>query len=340
MVVTLRNVKGSALTHSELDANFTTITAQTSLILDSAQVTSIASNLDALQPILDSAAVTSIVQANGGIDSAATTALIDATYINNLVSKGINDLTNVDISGIANGQVLKWASGSSTFVPANDSGGGGGSSFDQTLNTTDDVEFNTVTASGISTTVAGTPQISSSSNLTISVGGSATVSKDGSGNGGGFRVASLTTAERNALAAANGEIIYNTTTNTLQTYEAAAWEDVRSSGGGSTETTFTLTSNGSADYVFASDGAFFPTPVNDPVLYLRRGETYVFVNNSGGSHPLQIRLAANSGAYNTGVTNNGANSGNITFVVPMSAPATLYYQCTAHSAMGNTINIV
>lgn len=337
MVVTLRNVKGSALTHSELDANFTTITAQTSLILDSAQVTSIASNLDAAQPILDSAAVTSIVQANGGIDSAATTTLIDATYINNLVSKGINDLTNVDISGIANGQVLKWASGSSTFVPGNDSGGA--SSFDQTLNTTDDVEFNTVTASGISTTVAGTPQISSSSNLAISVGGSATVTKDDSGNGGGFRVASLTTTERNALAAANGEIIYNSTTNTLQTYEASAWEDVRSSGG-STETTFTLTSNGTADYVFAADGAFFPTSVNDPILYLRRGETYVFVNNSGGSHPFQIRLSAGGTPYSLGVTNNGANSGNITFVVPMAAPNTLYYQCTAHGSMGNTINIV
>ena len=54
-----------------------------------------------------------------------------------------------------------------------------------------------------------------------------------------------------------------------------------------------------------------------------------------------IRDRSNGGsAYNTGVTNNGTGSGTIVFKVPMSAPATLYYQCTNHSGMGNTINIV
>ena len=186
----------------------------------------------------------------------------------------------------------------------------------------------------IRTSTVGTPTLTSSSNINMSVGGSVTVT------GGGFRVASLTGTQRNALAAANGEIVYNSSTNKLQAYENNAWADVISSGSSTPGATFTLTANGASDYVFAADSRFFPTAANDPVLYLRRGDTYTFVNNSGGSHPFQIRTSSGGSAYNTGVTNNGASSGNIVFTVPMSAPSTLYYQCTAHSGMGNTINIV
>lgn len=104
---------------------------------------------------------------------------------------------------------------------------------------------------------------------------------------------------------------------------------------------FTLGVSGSDHYTFSdSDNIWFPTIEDDPVLYLRRGEVYTFVNNSGGGHPLQIRDSASGVAYNTGVTNNGAATGNVVFKVPMSAPATLYYRCTNHAAMGNTINIV
>jgi hypothetical protein len=73
---------------------------------------------------------------------------------------------------------------------------------------------------------------------------------------------------------------------------------------------------------------------------LSRGHTYVFENLSGGSHPFQIRVSNGGAAYTSGVTNNGASTGNIVFEVPMDAPNTLYYQCTSHSTMGNTINIV
>lgn len=102
---------------------------------------------------------------------------------------------------------------------------------------------------------------------------------------------------------------------------------------------WTLGANGSSDYTFTGPG--FPTPATtDPVLYLTRGHRYVFVNNSGGSHPFAIRVSNGGSAYASGVTNNGAATGNIIFEVPMDAPNTLYYQCTSHSTMGNTINIV
>ena len=104
-------------------------------------------------------------------------------------------------------------------------------------------------------------------------------------------------------------------------------------------TTWRLGANGTSDYTFTGPG--FPTPATtDPVLYLQRGHTYVFENLSGGNHPFQIRVSNGGAAYSSGVTNNGASTGNIVFEVPMDAPNTLYYQCTSHSTMGNTINIV
>ena len=100
---------------------------------------------------------------------------------------------------------------------------------------------------------------------------------------------------------------------------------------------WTLGANGFDDYTFTGIG--FTQTTNDPVLYLARGRVYEFVNNSGGSHPFQIRVSDGGAAYSDGVTNNSAASGVIRFEVPFNAPNTLYYQCTSHSGMGNTISV-
>jgi hypothetical protein len=105
-----------------------------------------------------------------------------------------------------------------------------------------------------------------------------------------------------------------------------------------TDGRWTLGANGtSSDYTFVGIG--FTQTTNDPVLYLARGRVYEFVNNSGGSHPFQIRVSDGGAAYSDGVTNNSAASGVIRFEVPFNAPNTLYYQCTSHSGMGNTISV-
>ena len=72
--------------------------------------------------------------------------------------------------------------------------------------------------------------------------------------------------------------------------------------------------------------------VNNPDLYLIRGQKYRFINNSGGSHPFRIQ-STSSAAYDTGVTNNNASSGNIDFVPRNDAPSRLYYNCTNHGGM-------
>ena len=81
---------------------------------------------------------------------------------------------------------------------------------------------------------------------------------------------------------------------------------------------------------------------SNPDFTFKRGETYTFNVNAPG-HPFLIKTSNTRGTgdtYDEGVTNNGIESGTITFTVPAGAPDTLYYVCEFHSAMAGTINIV
>ena len=98
-----------------------------------------------------------------------------------------------------------------------------------------------------------------------------------------------------------------------------------------------LGADGSSNYTFTGPG--FTGAENDPSLYLVRGQKYRFVNNSGGSHPFQIRNSNGGSAYSDGVTRNGEASGNIDWDVQFDTPNELYYQCTSHPSMGGKIYI-
>jgi hypothetical protein len=81
---------------------------------------------------------------------------------------------------------------------------------------------------------------------------------------------------------------------------------------------------------------------NNPTLSLVRGNTYVFTMNLDGVYPFYIKTAPTTGlsnVYNSGVTNNGAVVGQVTFVVPQDAPDTLYYASATQSNMQGTINV-
>jgi len=98
-------------------------------------------------------------------------------------------------------------------------------------------------------------------------------------------------------------------------------------------TTFTVTNNGITSYVI--DGT------NNPNLKLLRGQTYVFQVNAVG-HPFWIKSIQSTGtgnAFNNGVTSNGTQSGSVTFVVPMDAPSTLFYDCEFHPSMTGQLDI-
>ena len=104
---------------------------------------------------------------------------------------------------------------------------------------------------------------------------------------------------------------------------------------------WTVTNNSASNYVISGPGGL--SSANNPDLYLERGKTYQFAMNASG-HGFGIQTSSgtwnNSNAYTTGITNPAAETGTITFAVPYSAPARLYYACTSgHSGMVGNLYI-
>ena len=98
-----------------------------------------------------------------------------------------------------------------------------------------------------------------------------------------------------------------------------------------------VVNNGSSAYRFTGPGQ--DGAEDNPNIYLVRGQRYIFKVNASG-HPFQLRVANGGAAYSDGVTNNGAQSGNVVINVQHDAPAQLYYQCTSHGGMVGNIYIV
>ena len=92
--------------------------------------------------------------------------------------------------------------------------------YDQSLDTTDDVVFNTVTTDGLIVGSNGPYVMSTASYAQIDA-------QDGTRiTGGAFRLPNMTTTERDNLVASNGDMIYNTTTNKLQAYQNGSWINI------------------------------------------------------------------------------------------------------------------
>ncbi len=98
-------------------------------------------------------------------------------------------------------------------------------------------------------------------------------------------------------------------------------------------TEFQVTNNGLSSYTI--DGE------TNPSLTLRPDSTYIFHINAPG-HPFWIKTVQSTGtgnAHDSGVTNNGAEQGDLTFTVPGIPREQLYYNCQFHSPMTGTITI-
>jgi len=96
--------------------------------------------------------------------------------------------------------------------------------------------------------------------------------------------------------------------------------------------TLTVTNSGTSAWII--DGAI------NPPLDLISGYTYTFNVNSPG-HPFYIKYTAtpgSAGAY-PNVTNNGTETGLVTFVAPYGI-APLYYVCGIHTSMNNTLTFI
>ena len=112
-------------------------------------------------------------------------------------------VTTVDVASATKAGIVKVGTNLSVdtdgFLNATASGGGGTAGFSGT----------------------GTPTVSSASNLNLTAAGRVQV------DASPFKLWNVTTAQRDAiLAANNGDMIYNTTTNKIQGYAAGSWRDL------------------------------------------------------------------------------------------------------------------
>ena len=107
-----------------------------------------------------------------------------------------------------------------------------------------------------------------------------------------------------------------------------------------------------SDFAFTvtvNSGNFLLDGQTKPAITLYRGFTYTFDVSSStissGSHVFAFATeadGANNSGYTTGVTSSGSQgspNATISLEVTDSTPATLYYYCTAHSGMGNSITM-
>lgn len=122
----------------------------------------------------------------------------------------------------------------------------------------------------------------------------------------------------------------------LMALAALGWASSATAGPG-TATTFSVVNNNTTSWVIDT--------VDNPPLTLIRGQTYNFaLQNTPSNHPFNINTINTTGAasqYNNGVTNNGATGTTIIqFVVPLSAPDSLHYNCGNHASMNGPITII
>ncbi len=226
---------------------------------------------------------------------------------------GIDALSDVDTTGVADGKILKYQASSSSFIIADDVAGAGQSNTFSIIN--GDTGTTTANTTSDTLTIAGGTDITtvvSGDTVTLNFSGSLTTT-----------FAALTDTDVTGIV--QGDSLYWNGTDWVVTKSPMTWWEIGS--------------DGSSHYTINGPG--FSTATNDPTLYVMRGMTYAFDNSAnGGSHPFRIQSTQGlSGtAYTAGQSGSGTNV--LYWTVPMDAPNTLYYQCTIHALMNGTINVL
>lgn len=336
MAITLRTTKGSALTHTEMDTNFSELDSR---IIDSAGVASIARSV-----ALDSAEAFQLL-----LDSSEIINLIDSSYINTyalntaavsslISSEGYTKLDSTDTVGIIDSHVD--ATFLSTIV---DSAYVALRKPDYTSSYQADVrgeiDSDFVRARQITYTFTGDFQADAIT-LFDSAYVQARQSIDSASVTGLIDSAYIQARQLGADLIDSAVVLSLSLANISEDTSPTLGANLNTQGFGIVYT-FNVSAAGDSAYVFSDPGnKFFPVSENDPTLYLRRGEVYLF-NNTSGAHPIEIQ-DSDGNAYETGVANNrdSAATGVVGITPSMSAPPRLKYQCTTHPAMGGIINIV
>ena len=255
-----------------------------------------------------------------------------------LNSKTINGNGNININGTftGDGSGLTNLSGVGAGIGVSNSGTSVGTA--QTINFGSGISISAVNAGFATVTVDSTSFATSSGIATESVRAGIATQVDGFL---GIGVTATGLSATGIITATGVRISGNAGIITATGHVDSGIVTYRGDSSYSAAGRWVLGADGTNHYTFTGPGLGHST-LNDPTLYLMRGQTYMFENKMG-AHPFRIQSTSNGSAgtqWNVGVTNNDVSNGVLIFEVPFVCPNTLYYQCTAHANMGGVLNIV
>ena len=250
-----------------------------------------------------------------------TDAITDAITINAAGggASTLDDLSDVVITGTpTNGQVLKYDTGTNTWVNGTDATGGGGGSSNS---------FETIAVAGQSSVVADsatdTLTLVAGTGITITTtSGTDTITIASSGGGGGASFTDLSDATSASLTV---DKIYLPAITRL-----------------------VVTPNGSSSYRFDQYGVS-----DNPTIYAISGTTIAFdISAVTGSHPFLIQTSggtnydtglvhvSTTGVVSTGSSAQGKTSGTLYWKIPAATIGNYRYRCSNHpGAMIGTITV-
>ena len=235
--------------------------------------------------------------------------------------------TDVNITGVADGNVLAWSSAQGRFNATAPTSG-------SPLTIADEGGDLTTAATKLDFVGAGVTASGTGATKTITIAG---------GSGETLTVES----EGSALSTTATTMDFVGKTITASGSGAEKTIDVRP-----TTTILDVNYDGSSAYRFTSH---YGTN-NNPTIYTKQGQTIAFnLSALAGSHPFALQTisgayssgnrvsdglthVASDGTVTTGVSANGKTNGVLYWDVPHDS-ATVYYVCTSHGAMNGTLEV-